>query len=78
MCQNATAAFGGCAALDIRTLGRAARAEPEARDGVRGWRSAVVASVGDASDLLDQLEACGVREREFGVLGESKFEVRWR
>ena len=42
------------------------------------WQSAVVTSVSAASDLLDELESLGVRRREFSVVGQSLFEVRWR
>jgi hypothetical protein len=79
MCQNAAAKFGGCAVSDKRRRGRASPAAERAPSCVAaGWRSASVSSVSDASDLLDRLEACGFRERSFAVLGESKFEVRWR
>jgi hypothetical protein len=73
MCQNAAATVGGCAALDHRP--RAAGHAPSLES---GWRSAALSSLSDASELLDRLEACGFREREFAVLGESSFEVRWR
>lgn len=42
------------------------------------WRSAVVTSLSAASDLLDELESLGVRRREFSILGESLYEIRWR
>jgi hypothetical protein len=42
------------------------------------WQAVVVPSISAAQELLDLLEARGVSEREFSVLGESKFEVRWR
>ncbi len=44
----------------------------------RAWQSAVVAGVADAAELLDRLQASGSRQREFHLLGESTFEVRWR
>jgi hypothetical protein len=42
------------------------------------WNERVVASLSDAQDLLDALEARGVAEREFEVLGKAGFVVRWR
>jgi len=42
------------------------------------WQAVVVPSLSEAQELLDLLEARGVTEREFSVLGESEFEVRWR
>jgi hypothetical protein len=79
MCQNAAAKFGGCAVSDKQRPGWASPVAERASSCVAaGWRSASVSSVSDASELLDRLEACGFREREFGVLGESSFEVRWR
>lgn len=42
------------------------------------WNERVVASLSAAHDLLDALEAQGVAEREFEVLGKVGFVVRWR
>jgi hypothetical protein len=57
-----------------------AHAAPAAPAGgpARPWRTTTVASLGDAEDLLDSLEACGFEERELRIPGNAHFEVRWR
>jgi hypothetical protein len=42
------------------------------------WHSAIVPELRAAEELLDRLEASGFAEREFKILGDSTFEVRWR
>ena len=42
------------------------------------WQSATVNSLTRATDLLDSLEAHGVREREVVTLADERFVVRWR
>lgn len=42
------------------------------------WQSTVVTSLSRATDLLDSLEAHGVREREVVTLADESFVVRWR
>lgn len=42
------------------------------------WHLKMVSSLTAAQDLLDSLEARGIAEREFVVLGDSSFAVRWR
>jgi hypothetical protein len=43
-----------------------------------GWQAAVVFDLGDAGEALDQLEAVGCADRDFRVVGDSAFEIRWR
>jgi hypothetical protein len=42
------------------------------------WHLVTVSSLTAAQEILDSLEAQGVAEREFVVLGNSSFAVRWR
>lgn len=42
------------------------------------WKTQTVNSLSRATDLLDSLEAHGVRERELVTLADSRFLVRWR
>lgn len=42
------------------------------------WHTATVPSLSRATDLLDSLEAHGVREREVVTLADERFLVRWR
>jgi len=42
------------------------------------WHLTIVSTLNAAQDLLDSLEAQGVVEREFVVLGDSSFAVRWK
>ena len=42
------------------------------------WRSATVADLSVAEELLDWAEVEGYRERELVILGNSTFLVRWR
>lgn len=42
------------------------------------WQSTKLTSLTRVGDLLDSLEAHGVREREVVSLSESSFLVRWR
>jgi len=42
------------------------------------WQSTVVSSLGRATDILDSLEAHGVRDREVVTLADERFLVRWR
>jgi hypothetical protein len=43
-----------------------------------GWQASVVSGLGDAGEALDQLEAAGCPDRDFRVVGDSAFEIRWR
>jgi len=43
-----------------------------------GWQAALVFDLGDAAEALDQLEATGCADRDFRVVGDSAFEIRWR
>ncbi|MBY0233063.1 MAG: hypothetical protein K2W96_27590 [Gemmataceae bacterium] len=43
----------------------------------RAFQSSCVATLAEAEDLLDRLDACGFGERELRIIGSS-FEVRWR
>ena len=42
------------------------------------WQTTTVTGLDRATDLLDSLEAHGVRERELVTLGDESFLVRWR
>lgn len=42
------------------------------------WQIATLHNLTDVEDLLDCLEAHGVREREFLTLSNDSFAVRWR
>ncbi len=42
------------------------------------WQVATVSTLSEAEDLLDLLEARGFADREFFVMGNSTFAVRWR
>ena len=42
------------------------------------WQSATLSGLDLATDLLDSLEAHGVRERELVTLADESFLVRWR
>lgn len=42
------------------------------------WQTRTLTNLWQVEDLLDNLEACGVEEREVHILGESTFAVRWR
>jgi hypothetical protein len=42
------------------------------------WQIATLTKLSDAEDLLDYLEAQGYSSREFIVMGNSSFAVRWR
>ncbi|MCE9564140.1 MAG: hypothetical protein K8U57_19015 [Planctomycetes bacterium] len=48
--------------------------EPQAAE----WHLVTVSSLSAAQEMLDSLEAQGFAEREFVVLGNSSFAVRWR
>ncbi|MCU0704674.1 MAG: hypothetical protein MUF18_11920 [Fimbriiglobus sp.] len=43
-----------------------------------GWTVATLSRLSDVEDLLDNLEAHRVAEREVRVLGNSSFRVRWK
>ena len=43
-----------------------------------GWYSAVVIDLSGAQEMLDRLERNGHPEKELRILGNAKFEVRWR
>ena len=43
-----------------------------------GWYSAVVIDLSGAQEMLDRLERNGQAEKELRILGNAKFEVRWR
>jgi len=42
------------------------------------WRVRTVASLSQVEDLLDSLEAHGVKHREVLAIGNNVFAVRWR
>ena len=42
------------------------------------WHSAIVDDLGAARELLDRLECAGLTASEVRILGEARFEVRWR
>lgn len=42
-----------------------------------GWKNATLTRLCDVEDLLDSLEACGVKEREV-EMGQDSYAVRWR
>jgi len=42
------------------------------------WHSAIVNDLGAAQELLDRLECAGLTASEVRILGEARFEVRWR
>lgn len=42
------------------------------------WQMLTFTSLNDAHEMLDSLEAQGIVEREFVVLGKSHFAVKWR
>jgi hypothetical protein len=44
----------------------------------KSWQSKTLSNLREVEDLLDGLEACGVKESEVQILGESTFAVRWR
>jgi hypothetical protein len=43
-----------------------------------GWSVATLTRLSEVEDLLDSLEAHGIREREVRVMGNSSFRVRWK
>ena len=43
-----------------------------------GWYSTVVVDLSSAQEMLDGLERDGHAEKELRILGNAKFEVRWR
>ncbi|WP_439621117.1 hypothetical protein [Gemmata sp.] len=71
-CDAPTATKSAAPLGPVEITGGAAIPKPPA------WNERVVASLSDAHDLLDALEARGVAEREFEVLGKVGFVVRWR
>src|SRR4051812_36559567 len=42
------------------------------------WQTKALTNLRQVEDLLDSLEACGIRERDVQILDESTFVVRWR
>ncbi len=42
------------------------------------WATAQFSDLGQVEDMLDQLEAHGIEEREVEVLAADRFAVRWR
>ena len=44
----------------------------------REWQTITFGSLRDAEDWLDTLENHGITEREFIVVNESRFVVRWK
>ena len=42
------------------------------------WHSATLDALAEARDLLDRLENTGRTIREFRILDDARFEVRWR
>jgi hypothetical protein len=42
------------------------------------WHLQSVSDLTESENLLDSLEACGFADREFVVLGDYRFAVRWR
>jgi len=42
------------------------------------WQTKTLSNLRHVEDLLDCLEAQGIKEREVHILGESTFAVRWR
>ena len=45
---------------------------------VREWQTATLTNLREVEDLLDALEAQGVKEREVVAIGDTTFAVRWR
>lgn len=68
----ASAACGFC----CFALGFATRRKPAVPPGP--WQSTILPTMREAEELLDYLEARGYVEREFHLLGQTTFEVRWR
>lgn len=51
---------------------------PQSQPATKDWQMASLASLSDAEDLLDYLEANGHSRRELITLGHRCFAVRWR
>jgi hypothetical protein len=42
------------------------------------WHSAIVHDLSAAQEVMDRLECAGLSVSELRILGEARFEVRWR
>ena len=82
-----TALITIAAVFAISALGIAAPRFPEFRrrfpDRIRPvksaqWQTRALDNLSVAEDLLDLLEARGVKKRELVILGNASFEVRWQ